>query len=116
MKHKGGFLGLLAGLASKALPFLAKSVATGLLSGVVDGFGKGGDGLYLFKSGHCIKVDPVEGNGLYLRAHPSSHGALGDGLYLKHGNNIHNGEGLIFGKNSPVQKIPILGDLLGWLL
>lgn len=116
LSHSGGILGFLAGLASKALPILAKGVATGLLSGAVEGFGKGGDGLYLFKRGHCIKVDAVEGNGLYLRAHPSSNGTLGDGLYLKRGNNIHNGEGLLFGKNSPIKKIPILGDLLGWLL
>ena len=51
MKHQSGFFSLLAGLASKALPALAKGVATGLLSGAVDGFGKGsGDGLYLFRS------------------------------------------------------------------
>ena len=112
MKHQGGFLSLLAGLASKALPALAKGVATGLLSGAVDGLGSSGDGLYLFRSGHCINVQPVEGNGLYLRAHPSSHGALGDGLYLKRGNSIHNGEGLILGKNSPFKKIPILGWIL----
>ena len=38
MKIEGGFLGMLAGLAAKALPFLAKTVlpklATGALSGV----------------------------------------------------------------------------------
>ena len=114
MKHQGGFLSLLAGLASRALPALAKGVATGLLSGAVEGFGKdsSGDGLYLFRSGHCIKVDPVEGNGLYLRAHPPSHGALGDGLYLKRGNTIHNGEGLILGESSPFKNIPILGWIL----
>ena len=112
MKHQGGFLSFLTGLASKALPALAKGVATGFLSGAAGGFGKGGDGLYLFRSGHCIKVEPVEGNGLYLRAHPSSHGALGDGLYLKRGNTIHNGEGLILGKNSPFKNIPILGWIL----
>ena len=115
MKHQGGFLSLLAGLASRALPALAKGVATGLLSGAVEGFGKdsgGGDGLHLFRSGHCIKVDPVKGNGLYLRAHPPSHGALGDGLYLKRGNSIRTGEGLILGKNSPFKNIPILGWIL----
>ena len=113
LSHPGGILGFLASLASRALPVLAKGVATGLLSGAVEGFGKGsGDGLYLFKRGHCIKVDPVKGNGLYLRAHPSSHGKLGDGLYLKRGNSIHNGEGLILGKNSPFKNVPILGWIL----
>ena len=111
-KHQGGFLSFLAGLASKALPALAKGVATGLLSGAADKVLNGGDGLYLFKHGHCIKVDHVEGNGLYLRAHPSSHGALGDGLYLKRGNALHNGDGLILGKNSPFKNIPILGWIL----
>ena len=113
ISHHGGFLSFLAGLAAKALPALAKGVATGLLSGAADKVLNGGDGLYLFRRGHCIKVDPVKGNGLYLRAHPSSsHGEFGDGLYLKRGNAIHNGEGLVFGKNSPFKNIPILGWIL----
>ena len=112
MKHQGGFLGLLAGLAAKALPALAKGLATGLVSGAVSRAVKGGDGLYLFRSGHCIKVDPVKGNGLYLHPSPSSHGLRGDGLYLKRGDTIHNGEGLILGKNSPFKNIPILGWIL----
>ena len=116
--HTGGFLGLLAALAAKALPILAKGVASGLISGGVNKAISGsGDGLYLFKSGHCIKVDPVKGNGLYLRHHhKTTMDSVGDGLYLKRGSSIHSGEGLLFGENSPVQKIPILGDLLGWLL
>ena len=28
-----------------------------------------GNGLYLHKSGHCVKVEPVKGNGLYLTPH-----------------------------------------------
>ena len=115
MRHQGGFLGLLAGLAAKALPALAKGLATGLVSGAVSRAVKGsggGDGLYLFRSGHCIKVDPVKGNGLYLHPSPSSHGLHGDGLYLKRGDTIHNGEGLILGKNSPFKNIPILGWIL----
>ena len=117
VSHTGGFLGLLTGLAAKALPMLFKGVATGLASGVVNKAISGsGDGLYLFKSGQCIRVDPVKGNGLYLQHHRKTTDAVGDGLYLKRGSTIHSGEGLIFGKNSPVQKIPILGDLLGWLL
>ena len=113
MKHQGGFLGLLAGLAAKVLPALAKGLATGLVSGAVSRVVKGsGDGLYLIRSGHCIKVDPVKGNGLYLHPSPSSHGLHGDGLYLKRGDTIHNGEGLILGKNSPFKNIPILGWIL----
>ena len=59
-----------------------------------------------------IRVDPVKGNGLYLRSHTSGDGALGDGLYLKRGSSIHNGEGLILGQNSPFKNIPILGWIL----
>ena len=118
VSHTGGFLGLLTGMAAKVLPILAKGVATGLVSAAVNKAISGsGDGLYLFKSGHCIKVDPVKGNGLFLQHHHKTTGNVGgDGLYLKRGSSIHSGEGLLFGKNSPVQKIPILGDLLGWLL
>ena len=113
LTHQGGFLGFLASLASKALPMLAKGLATGLVSGAAEQvLGKSGDGLYLFKKGHCIKIDPVRGNGLYLTAHSSGHGVLGDGLYLRRGNAIHNGEGLILGKNSPFKNVPILGWIL----
>ena len=111
--HRGGFLGLLAGLAARVLPALAKGLATGLASGAAEKMlNGGGDGLYLFRSVHCIKVDPVEGNGLYLYPHTSSHGSYGDGLYLKRGNTVHRGEGLILGKNSPFKNIPILGWIL----
>jgi len=63
MKIEGGILGFLAGLAAKALPFLAKTVlptlATGALSGV----------------------------GLAL-AQKATNKAVGNGLYLKKGSNI----------------------------
>ena len=68
ISHQGGFLSFLASLASKALPMLAKGLAGRFMSGVL---GKSGDGLYLFKRGHCIKVDPAKGNGLYLTPHSS---------------------------------------------
>ena len=114
ISHQGGFLSFLAGLASKALPMLAKGLAGGFMSGVADQvLGKSGDGLYLFKRGHCIKVEPVKGNGLYLTPHSSKmHAGVGDGLYLKRGDAVHNGEGLILGKNSPFKNVPILGWIL----
>ena len=37
---------------------------------------------------------------------------VGDGLYLKRGGAVHNGEGLILGKNSPFKNVPILGWIL----
>ena len=115
ISHQGGFLSFLAGLASKALPMLAKGLAGGFMSGVADQVlgKKSGDGLYLFKRGHCIKVEPVKGNGLYLTPHSSKmHAGVGDGLYLKQGDAVHNGEGLILGKNSPFKNVPILGWIL----
>ena len=60
----------------------------------------GGNGLYLHKLGHCIKIDPVRGNGLYLTSHKSLSGVNGDGF------------GLILGPNGPFKNIPILNLLL----
>ena len=123
--HKGGFLSLLAGLAAKALPTVAKGVAASLATNAIkrivlpsdDSKKKkkkenDGNGLYLQKSGHCVKIEPVRGNGLYLTPQhqlPTTHG---NGLYLKHGSSIYEGSGLIFGANSPFKNIPILGLLL----
>jgi len=113
VSHSGGILGFLASLASRALPALAKGVATGLISGVGKEIGSGGDGLYLVKRGNCIRVDPVKGNGLYLRSHHSGKGIKGDGLYIKRGDSLESvGNGLILGKNSPFKNIPILGWIL----
>ena len=36
----------------------------------------------------------------------------GDGLFLKHGNNISDGAGLLTGKNSPFKNILVLGWIL----
>ena len=70
IEHRGGFLGMLAGLAARALPTLLGRLATGLLSGgierAVSGRGlylhpsgrraaSGGDGLYLHKAGHSVR-------------------------------------------------------------
>ena len=114
VKHQGGFLGMLAGLAARALPTILTGLASGLLSGVV-GKVVGGNGLYLHKSGHCVKIEPVKGGGLYLTPHHRGGtlpGIDGDGLYVKRGSSIHDGSGLIFGKNSPFKNIPILNLLL----
>ena len=112
VQHHGGFLGMLAGLAARALPSLLGGLATGLVSGAVK-HAVGGDGLYLHKSGHCIKVEPVKGNGLYLTPHARlADVPHGDGLYLKRGSTIQHGSGLILGPNSPFKNIPILNLLL----
>ena len=58
-KTEGGFLGMFAGLAAKALPFLAKTVLTTLATGALSGVGSAlaqkatnkamGNGLYFKK-------------------------------------------------------------------
>ena len=117
LQHQGGFLGFLTGLGAKALPSILGGLATGLVSGAVKR-AVGGEGLYLQKSGHCVKVEPVKVNGLYLTLHRGGGGGslLGgvysDGLYLKRGSTIRDGSGLILGPNIPFKNIPILNLLL----
>ena len=83
-KVEGGFLGLLAGLAARALPMLA-ALGVGALSGLASsGVQKAmGSGLYLKKGGIVSQVE-TDGHGLYLKPYKGkglkSHG---DGLYLK---------------------------------
>ena len=127
--HSGGFLGMLASLVARALPTLLGGLATGVLSGAVSkavgGHGlrlhpsggssssrRYGDGLYLNKSGHCVKIEPTKGKG--LRLSPSRVSALPtrDGLYWKRGTQVYDGQGLLFGRNSPFKNIPILNLLL----
>ena len=47
---------------------------------------------------------------LYLAPHPRF--VEGDVLFLKHGNDISDGDGLLMGNNSPFKKIPVLRWLL----
>ena len=107
---------MLAGLATKALPTLLGGVATGLLSGTVEKAVGGhglhpsgrihGDGLYLHKSGYCVKVEPTKGNGLRLTPNRLVDVHGGDGLYLKRGSQIHGGRELLLGRNIPFKNIP----------
>ena len=55
----------------------------------------GDDGLYLHKLGPCVKIDPVQGHGLYLTPHKRLSGVHGDGLYLKRCSTIPDESGLI---------------------
>jgi len=93
IKTEGEFLSMLAGLATKALPFLAKTVlstlATGALSGVRSALAQKatnkvmGNGLYLEKGSNITRVE-MDGQGLYLKTYTGSGlGMVGDGLYLK---------------------------------
>ena len=120
VSYNGGFIGMLASLAAGAIPRVARALptvlsrlATGLLSGginkAISGSGTG-DGLYLHKHDKCYRVQKMKGNGLYLAPHPRF--VEGDGLFLKHGEDISDGAGLLMGKNSPFKNIPVLGWLL----
>ena len=62
---------------------------------------------YLHKHNKCCQVQKCN-----LAPHPRFF--EGDGLFLKHGNDISDGAGLLMliGKNSPIKNIPVLGWLL----
>ena len=118
MKVEGGFLGLLAGLAARALPMLAKTVLPALGVGALSGLASTGvqkamgSDLYLKKGGLVSQVE-TDGHGLYLKPY----GGKGlksycDGLYLKQGGKLYDGKGLLLGPNSPFANIPILGAIL----
>ena len=117
-KVEGGFLCLLAGLAARALPMVAKTVLPALGVGALSGLASSGvqkamgNGLYLKKGGLVYQVE-TDGEGVYLNPYKGrglqSHG---DGLYLKQGRMIYDGRGLLFGPNSPFGNIPILGAIL----
>ena len=74
--------------------------------------GSGMSKWYLQKNGKCYRVNFVEGNGLYLNPRRKRISMRGDGLYLKHGGEIYEGNGLLLEKNSPFKNIPILGWIL----
>ena len=114
LQHEGGFLAGLAGLATKILPTLLGSLATGVIGGLVERSisKKSGTGLFLAKRGRgCTEINLIEGGGLYLSPlfYPEDDY---EGLFLNHEGETYKGSGLILGKNSPFNDIPILGWLL----
>ena len=117
-KVEGGFLGLLAGLAARALPMVAKTVFPALGVGALSGLASSGVqktmglGLYL-KKGGCVCQVETDGHGLYLKPYKGRGlQSCGDGLYLKQGGKLYDGKGLLLGPNSPFANIPILGAIL----
>ena len=87
-KIEGGFLGLLAGLAARAVPMVTKTVLPALGVGAPSGLASSGvqkvmgSGLYL-KKGGCICQVETDGHGLYLKSYKGKGLQSGDGLYLK---------------------------------
>ena len=117
-KIEGGFLGLLAGLAARALPMIAKIVLPALGVGALSGLASSGVqkamglGLYL-KKGRCVCQVETDGQGLYLKPYKGKGlQSYGDGLYLKQGGKLYDGKGILLGPNSPFANIPILGAIL----
>ena len=119
VSYTGRFMAASAPLIAGALPLAVRDLptiilATGLLSGgvhkAISGNGVVGDGLHLHKHDKCYRVKKSKGNGLYLAPHPPF--VEGDGLFLKYGNDISDGAGLLMGKNSSFKNIPVLGWLL----
>ena len=89
IKVEGGFLGLLAGLAARALPMIAKTVLPALGVGALSGLASTGvqkamnSGLYLKKGGLVAQVE-TDGHELYLSPHRGRGlSSYGEGLYLK---------------------------------
>ena len=118
LKVEGGFLGLLAGLAARALQMLAKTVLPALSVGALSGLASTGiqkamgSGLYLKKAGLVSQVE-TDGHGLYLKPYKRKGlNSYGDGLYLKQGRKLYDGKGLLLGPNSPFANIPILDAIL----
>ena len=71
-----------------------------------------GSGLYLKKGGLVSQVE-TDCHGLYLKPYEGKGlKSYGDGLYLKQGGKLYDGEGLLLGPNSPFANIPILGAIL----
>ena len=117
-KIEGGFLGLLAGLAARALLMLAKTVLPALGVGALSGLASSGaqkaigSGLYI-KKGGCVSQVETGGSGLYLKPYKGKGlQSYGDALYLKQGGKLYDGKGLLLGPNSPFANIPILGPIL----
>ena len=111
--HEGGFLATLISMASKILPTLLGGLATGVIGGLTEkAISSSGSGLFLSKRGRgSAQIHLVEGGGLYLSPIHDDNEPY-EGLYLKHNGTVYKGKGLLLGKNSPFQNIP----LLGWLL
>ena len=110
-KVEGGFLGMLASLAARALPMLAKTVLPALGVGALTGLASSGvqkvmgQGLYL-KKGGCICQVETDGKGLYLGpVSGSGFDSVGDGLYLKNGGQLYDGKSLL-------SSIPVVGPFL----
>ena len=99
IKSEGGFL---AGLLSAAARFLP-SILAGLLAGTAEAHSEG-NGMFLGKRDHTYQIRHT-GEGLLIT--PVDHDKT-RGFYIKHGNDVYQGKGLLHGLFG---KIPLLNIL-----
>jgi len=118
MKIEGGFLSLLTGLASRAIPFIAKTVLPALGVGALPSLASTGvhklvgDRLHIKKGGCMCEVETDGKRVLLEPADGKSLKKLGNGLYLRKEGKIYDRKGLLLGAQSPLKNIPILGMIL----
>ena len=115
-KTEGGFLGLLAGLAARALPMTAKTVLPAVGVGALYGLASSGvqkaigSGLYLKKEGCFCQVE-TDGSGLYLKLYKGKGSqSYSDGFYLKREGKLYDGQGLLLGPSSLLPTAPPIDD------
>jgi len=106
------------GIASKVLPFLGKTLLDGLIGGYDQAAGDivtneiVVNGLYLKKGSSVFQIQTDRRNVLFSPKSGKMLGRVGSGLYLKQGNGIYQGSGLLLRPNSPLKTIAVLGWLL----
>ena len=114
MKIEGGFLPGLAEL----IQFLPETVLPALGVGALSGLASTGvqkvigNRLYLKKGSGVCRIE-TDGEEFYLGpASGKGFETVGNGLYLMKQGGLYDGRGLILGRNSPFQNIPIFGMIL----
>ena len=68
--------------------------------------------LHIQKEGKCYRVKTSKSGDLMSLEQSQRVPSVGDGLWLRHGQNVYDGRGLLLGPNSPFENIPILGWFL----
>ena len=107
----GGFLNFLANLASKAVPFIAKSVLPGVASGLISGsIEKAITGSGVSSEDGFFIEGVYTGKGLFLN--PSGYRAqYGNGLFLNSGGNVYEGGSVLrqMPTNGLINALGLLG-------
>ena len=92
VSYTGFFFGMVASLATRAIPLTARvlpTILSGLTTDLLSDKAISGSGAAvgdLHKHDKCYRIQKCKGDGLYLTPHPRF--VEGDGLFVKHGNDI----------------------------